>query len=186
MVALEAAREAAAVVMGVYAAPFDVEFKAKDDPVTRADKESNALVCERLAAGFPGRPHRGRGERPGDVRGLRRGRGGLVRRPARRDARVRREERRVRGDDRPRREGARDGGRHRRAGVGAGVRRRRRRGRVGGRRRTARRAPIHVSTRDDARGRRFVVSRSRAPGARRALHRVARRAAAPCRTAARA
>jgi 3'(2'), 5'-bisphosphate nucleotidase len=55
-VALEAAREAAAVVMRVYAAPFDVEYKAKDDPVTVADKESNALVCDRLARAFPGIP----------------------------------------------------------------------------------------------------------------------------------
>jgi 3'(2'), 5'-bisphosphate nucleotidase len=56
VVALEAAKEAAAVVMGVYAAPFDVEFKVADDPVTRADKESNALLCVRLAAAFPGVP----------------------------------------------------------------------------------------------------------------------------------
>jgi 3'(2'), 5'-bisphosphate nucleotidase len=55
-VALEAAREAVAVVMGVYAQPFDVELKGPDDPVTRADKESNALVCDRLARAFPGMP----------------------------------------------------------------------------------------------------------------------------------
>ena len=54
--ALDAAREASTVVMRVYAAPFDVEYKAKDDPVTRADKESNALVCDRLAHAFPGIP----------------------------------------------------------------------------------------------------------------------------------
>ncbi len=54
--ALDAAREAASVVMGVYAQAFEVEFKAKDDPVTRADRESNALLCERLAASFPGVP----------------------------------------------------------------------------------------------------------------------------------
>jgi 3'(2'), 5'-bisphosphate nucleotidase len=55
-IALEVAVEAAELVMGVYAAPFTVEFKAKDDPVTVADKESNALICERLARAFPGIP----------------------------------------------------------------------------------------------------------------------------------
>jgi|HubBroStandDraft_1064217.scaffolds.fasta_scaffold292910_2 3'(2'), 5'-bisphosphate nucleotidase len=52
-VSLEAAREAARVVLGVYDKEFAVEFKEKDDPVTRADRESNALLCERLAAAFP-------------------------------------------------------------------------------------------------------------------------------------
>jgi 3'(2'), 5'-bisphosphate nucleotidase len=55
-VALAVARESAAIVMDVYAAPFEVEFKAKDDPVTRADRESNALACERLLRAFPGVP----------------------------------------------------------------------------------------------------------------------------------
>jgi 3'(2'), 5'-bisphosphate nucleotidase len=54
--ALDVAREAAAVVMRVYAAPFDVEYKGKDDPVTRADKEANALIVERLARETPGVP----------------------------------------------------------------------------------------------------------------------------------
>jgi 3'(2'), 5'-bisphosphate nucleotidase len=54
--ALEVAVEAAALVMGVYAAPFEVAFKVGDDPVTVADKDSNALVCERLARAFPGVP----------------------------------------------------------------------------------------------------------------------------------
>ena len=54
--ALAAAREAAALVMGIYAAPFEVEYKAKDDPVTRADREANALICERLARFLPGAP----------------------------------------------------------------------------------------------------------------------------------
>jgi 3'(2'), 5'-bisphosphate nucleotidase len=53
---LAAALEAAKVVMGVYGAGFDVEYKAKDDPVTRADKEANALLCDRLARAFPGVP----------------------------------------------------------------------------------------------------------------------------------
>jgi 3'(2'), 5'-bisphosphate nucleotidase len=55
-VALAAAREAAAVILRVYAAPFDVEWKAKDDPVTVADKEANALLCDRLGRAFPGVP----------------------------------------------------------------------------------------------------------------------------------
>lgn len=55
-VALSAAREAAALIMRVYAAPFDVEWKAKDDPVTVADKEANALLCDRLGRAFPGVP----------------------------------------------------------------------------------------------------------------------------------
>ncbi len=54
--ALAAARDASSLIMGVYAAPFDVEFKVGDDPVTRADREANALICERLAAAFPGVP----------------------------------------------------------------------------------------------------------------------------------
>jgi 3'(2'), 5'-bisphosphate nucleotidase len=51
--ALAAALEAATLVMQVYAAPFEVEFKIADDPVTRADKEANALLCERLARALP-------------------------------------------------------------------------------------------------------------------------------------
>jgi 3'(2'), 5'-bisphosphate nucleotidase len=54
--ALAIARDAADLVMRVYAAPFDVEFKAKDDPVTRADREANDLACERLSRAFPGVP----------------------------------------------------------------------------------------------------------------------------------
>ena len=55
-VALEAAKEAAALVMAVYAQPFDVAFKEGDDPVTRADHEANALLVARLAKAFPGVP----------------------------------------------------------------------------------------------------------------------------------
>jgi 3'(2'), 5'-bisphosphate nucleotidase len=55
-IALAIAREAAGLVMDVYATRFDVEYKSKDDPVTRADREANALVCERLARAFPGAP----------------------------------------------------------------------------------------------------------------------------------
>jgi 3'(2'), 5'-bisphosphate nucleotidase len=55
-VALAAAREAGELVMRVYETPFDVEYKAKDDPVTRADREANALLCERLSRALPGVP----------------------------------------------------------------------------------------------------------------------------------
>jgi 3'(2'), 5'-bisphosphate nucleotidase len=55
-VALRAAIEAAGVVMRVYAAPFDVEYKSKDDPVTAADREANALLCDRLGRELPGVP----------------------------------------------------------------------------------------------------------------------------------
>jgi 3'(2'), 5'-bisphosphate nucleotidase len=55
-VALAAALEASALVMRVYAGSFDVDYKAPDDPVTRADRESNELLCERLTRAFPGVP----------------------------------------------------------------------------------------------------------------------------------
>ena len=55
-VALAAAREASELVMRVYAKPFQVEYKGHDDPVTRADRESNTLLCARLAHAFPGVP----------------------------------------------------------------------------------------------------------------------------------
>ena len=54
--ALAAARQASALILGVYATPFAVDFKVGDDPVTRADREANALLCERLHAAFPGTP----------------------------------------------------------------------------------------------------------------------------------
>jgi len=55
-VMLAAAREAAKVIMRVYADGFDVEWKGADDPVTRADREANALLVARLGAAFPGVP----------------------------------------------------------------------------------------------------------------------------------
>jgi 3'(2'), 5'-bisphosphate nucleotidase len=54
--ALAAAREASALIMQVYATPFDVDFKVGDDPVTRADREANTLICERLGRAYPGLP----------------------------------------------------------------------------------------------------------------------------------
>ncbi|MCL2450231.1 MAG: 3'(2'),5'-bisphosphate nucleotidase CysQ, partial [Polyangiaceae bacterium] len=54
--ALSAALEASALVMDIYGQGFTVEYKAKNDPVTRADRESNQLLCERLTRAFPGVP----------------------------------------------------------------------------------------------------------------------------------
>ncbi|WP_437279680.1 3'(2'),5'-bisphosphate nucleotidase CysQ [Sorangium sp. So ce375] len=48
------ARAAAAIVMDVYATPFAVEMKGPGDPVTRADREANTLICSALEAAFPG------------------------------------------------------------------------------------------------------------------------------------
>ena len=52
--ALAIARKASALVMSVYATPFAVELKGPNDPVTRADREANDLICEALSAAFPG------------------------------------------------------------------------------------------------------------------------------------
>ena len=54
---LDAAAAAAKVVMRVYAeSDLGVELKAPGDPVTRADKEANALLLEMLTRDFPGVP----------------------------------------------------------------------------------------------------------------------------------
>jgi 3'(2'), 5'-bisphosphate nucleotidase len=53
---LATATRAARVVMDVYATPFDVDYKAKDDPITRADREANTLLCDALTAAYPGIP----------------------------------------------------------------------------------------------------------------------------------
>lgn len=54
---LVAAAAAAEVVMRVYAeTDYGVELKGPNDPVTRADKEANALLLELLAKDFPGIP----------------------------------------------------------------------------------------------------------------------------------
>lgn len=47
------AREASTLVMKVYATDFAVDYKSADDPVTRADREANALIIEALAQHFP-------------------------------------------------------------------------------------------------------------------------------------
>jgi 3'(2'), 5'-bisphosphate nucleotidase len=52
-VALATARRASALVMEIYATPFTVELKGPADPVTRADREANTLICAALAEAFP-------------------------------------------------------------------------------------------------------------------------------------
>jgi 3'(2'), 5'-bisphosphate nucleotidase len=49
---LRIAREASAIVARVYATDFAVDYKGPADPVTRADREANALICARLAEVF--------------------------------------------------------------------------------------------------------------------------------------
>lgn len=56
-IAVALARRAGEVVMGVYdAGAVHVDYKGPDDPVTRADRESNALLVEGLSREFPGVP----------------------------------------------------------------------------------------------------------------------------------
>jgi 3'(2'), 5'-bisphosphate nucleotidase len=50
------AREASDLILKIYAEDFAVEYKGKDDPVTLADKQANALLCERIEKTFPGIP----------------------------------------------------------------------------------------------------------------------------------
>jgi 3'(2'), 5'-bisphosphate nucleotidase len=52
--ALSIARLASDRVRAVYATPFKVELKGPGDPVTVADREANAIICDALAAAFPG------------------------------------------------------------------------------------------------------------------------------------
>lgn len=51
---LRIARLASARVSAVYATPFTVELKGPGDPVTRADREANDIICAALQAAFPG------------------------------------------------------------------------------------------------------------------------------------
>jgi 3'(2'), 5'-bisphosphate nucleotidase len=51
-VMLRVAREASDVVASVYTTDFVVDYKGPADPVTRADREANALICARLAEAF--------------------------------------------------------------------------------------------------------------------------------------
>lgn len=51
---LEIAREAARLIREIYVTPFSVEMKGPNDPVTRADREANTLICQRIEERFPG------------------------------------------------------------------------------------------------------------------------------------
>ncbi len=55
-VVLEIADRAAVAVMNVYATDFAVKFKSVADPVTAADTQANAIICDSLATHFPGVP----------------------------------------------------------------------------------------------------------------------------------
>lgn len=50
------AREAAVLILEVYATKFSVDFKAPRDPVTEADRRANELICDRLSKQFPNVP----------------------------------------------------------------------------------------------------------------------------------
>lgn len=50
---IAAARRAGEAVMAVYASEFAVDYKADESPLTRADSESQALICAALAKAFP-------------------------------------------------------------------------------------------------------------------------------------
>lgn len=52
-VAVEAARGAAAIIRRYYKTDLEVEMKGHDDPLTTADRESNACIQETIAAAFP-------------------------------------------------------------------------------------------------------------------------------------
>ncbi|MDB5216062.1 MAG: 3(2),5-bisphosphate nucleotidase [Myxococcaceae bacterium] len=55
---LDAARGASEIVMRIYAEDGDMgaELKGPNDPVTRADKEANAFILDKLKASLPGIP----------------------------------------------------------------------------------------------------------------------------------
>ena len=50
------AREAGEGIARIYAGAFDVEYKGANDPVTRADREANTLICAELGRAYPGIP----------------------------------------------------------------------------------------------------------------------------------
>jgi 3'(2'), 5'-bisphosphate nucleotidase len=52
-VVLGIAERAATLIARAYEEPILVSYKAKDDPVTSADREANALISSALAAAFP-------------------------------------------------------------------------------------------------------------------------------------
>ena len=51
--AKEIAREAARILLGIYATDFDVAFKDGNSPVTLADTKANAYIVEQLRVRFP-------------------------------------------------------------------------------------------------------------------------------------
>ncbi len=65
------AEEAGRLVLEIREAGFVVEEKGKNDPVTRADREANALICGALAAEFPGHGVLGEESVPTDPEALR-------------------------------------------------------------------------------------------------------------------
>jgi fructose-1,6-bisphosphatase/inositol monophosphatase family enzyme len=52
-VAVEAARAAAAIIRRYYKTDLQVEMKGHDDPLTAADRESNACIQELVTTAFP-------------------------------------------------------------------------------------------------------------------------------------
>ena len=52
-VARAAVREAADIVMRVYASDFAVQYKGRNDPVTDADRRANAAIVDMLRGAFP-------------------------------------------------------------------------------------------------------------------------------------
>jgi len=53
---LDVADQASRAVMNVYATDFAVSYKSEADPVTAADREANVIICDSIAANFPGVP----------------------------------------------------------------------------------------------------------------------------------
>lgn len=53
-VAETAAREAGALVMGLFKGKFDVHEKSRNNPVTTADLEANRIIREKISSAFPG------------------------------------------------------------------------------------------------------------------------------------
>jgi 3'(2'), 5'-bisphosphate nucleotidase len=65
------ARSAADVILEVYGRPFAVDLKRAREPVTAADRGANAVICEALAARFPGVPIVAEESDPGTFRDFR-------------------------------------------------------------------------------------------------------------------
>ncbi|HWL84190.1 MAG TPA: 3'(2'),5'-bisphosphate nucleotidase CysQ [Polyangiaceae bacterium] len=53
---LRIAARASETIARIYATNFSVDYKSAHDPVTIADREANAIICEALAKAFPGVP----------------------------------------------------------------------------------------------------------------------------------